>query len=51
MLVVSLVAAMARNHVIGRDNTLPWLKFGVTTEKLMLVSVPGDLCSASVSPN
>jgi dihydrofolate reductase len=24
MLVVSLVVAMARNHVIGRDNTLPW---------------------------
>jgi dihydrofolate reductase len=24
MLAVSLVVAMARNHVIGRDNTLPW---------------------------
>jgi dihydrofolate reductase len=24
MSVVSLVVAMARNHVIGRDNTLPW---------------------------
>ena len=24
MLAVSLVVAMARNHVIGRDNSLPW---------------------------
>ena len=24
MVMVSLVVAMARNHVIGRDNTLPW---------------------------
>src|SRR5579863_10055048 len=29
----------------ARANTLPWLKFGVTTEKLMLLSVPGDFCS------
>ena len=35
----------------ARANTLPWLKFGVTTEKLMLLSVPGDFCSASASPN
>ena len=35
----------------ARANTLPWLKFGVTTKKLMLLSVPGDFCSASASPN